>query len=104
MGSMGNDIIEGIGNWSFGIARWVYDPFIKKLEEAGYTLNQDLYICYYDWRKNHSKINNNYLRPLIKKAKARHPNQKIDLVCHSMGGIVARTYIQSSYYEFDIGK
>lgn len=101
---MGNDIIEGTGNWSFGTARWVYDPLVKQLEEAGYVVNENLFICYYDWRKKNSSIVEAYLKPMIREVKEKHPNKKIDLICHSMGGIVARTYIQSIDYQFDINR
>lgn len=104
MGSMGNDIIEGTGNWSFGAARWVYDPLIRQLEKVGYVVNENLFICYYDWRKKNSSIVEAYLKPMIRDVKEKHSNKKIDLICHSMGGIVARTYIQSTHYQFDINR
>ncbi|AOY76342.1 esterase/lipase family protein [Clostridium formicaceticum] len=104
MGCMGNDIIAGTGDWSFGVARWVYDPFIKQLEELNYHINENLFVCYYDWRQKNTKTVEVYLKPLLKQVKEKHPNKKIDFICHSMGGIVARTYIQNRSFQYDVDK
>ncbi|AKL94460.1 PGAP1-like protein [Clostridium aceticum] len=104
MGSMGDDIISGTGRWGFGVARWVYDPFIKQLQEINYHLNENLFICYYDWRKNNESTVEVYLKPLLKQVKERYPNKKVDLICHSMGGIVARAYIQGRGFQHDVDK
>lgn len=101
---MGDDVIQGTGNWSFGAARWVYEPLIKKLEKVGYVINENLFICYYDWRKSNNTIVEAYLKPILNIAKEKHPNKKVDIICHSMGGIVARSYIQSVDYQFDINR
>ncbi len=104
MGSMGDDIIKGSGSWSFGMARWVYNPLIRGLESMGYVIKQNLFICYYDWRKNTEEIIPLYLLPLIRKVEEFYPGEKIDIICHSMGGIVARSYIQNNNYRFNINK
>ncbi|MCC5910250.1 MAG: alpha/beta hydrolase [Clostridiaceae bacterium] len=104
MGSMGNDVIEGTGEWSFGVARWIYDPLLDRLSEIGYQKNDNLFVCYYDWRKQSDYTIEKYLIPLIHKVKEKHPNKKIDLICHSMGGIVARAYIQGWNFQHDIDK
>ena len=104
MGSMGSDIINGTGNWSFGVARWIYNPLIIQLKEMGYHVGENLFVCHYDWRKNNNYIMVNYLKPMIKEVGERFPNQKIDLICHSMGGLVARCYIQGNDYQYDIDK
>lgn len=104
MGSMGDDIITGTGDWSFGVAKWLYEPFLNNLEEMGYSLKENLYVCYYDWRKDHKTIVKKYLLPLIDKVKERHLNHKIDFICHSMGGTVARCYIQDFNNPIDIDK
>ncbi|ABR49746.1 hypothetical protein Amet_3624 [Alkaliphilus metalliredigens QYMF] len=103
MGSMGRDMIPGTGDWSFGVARWIYKPLIDGLEQRGYVLNEDLFICYYDWRKESHEIVDRYLKPMLRKAKEKCPGQSIDILCHSRGGIVARSYIQSGEYDYDIG-
>lgn len=101
---MSNDIIPGTGNWSFGIARWIYEPLIEELEELGYAENDNLFICYYDWRQMNHTIVETYLKPMIAEVKKKYPHDKIDIICHSMGGLVARTYIQSREYQYDFEK
>lgn len=102
MGSIGGEMLGCQVKWSFGMASWFYKPFIKELEKLGYKLNEDLFICYYDWRKSCNEIVKEYLQPLMYKVGKEFPNQKIDLLCHSMGGVVARTYIQGLEYSYNI--
>lgn len=104
MGSMGKDIIVGTGDWSFGVARWVYNPLILQLGEIGYRVGENLFVCHYDWRKRNKDTMKTYLKPMIKQVRERFPHHKIDLLCHSMGGLVARSYIQSYDFQYDIDK
>ncbi len=43
-----------------------------------------------------------YLRPWIQEAKRRTGMDKVDIIAHSMGGLVTRSYIQSNKYQNDI--
>ena len=103
MGSIGNDIIPGTGKLGFGVAKIIYNPLIKGLERYGYVQEEDLYICFYDWRKSNIESTLKYLIPIIERIKQTHGNKKIDIICHSMGGLIARTYIQRYYYKKEIG-
>lgn len=103
-GSMGNEIVPGTGDWSFGIAGLVYEPFIGMLETMGYKLDDNLFIAFYDWRKSCSHSARKYLLEKIKHAKRKTGAKKVDLICHSMGGLVARSYVQSDYYNSDVEK
>ncbi|MFZ5366420.1 MAG: esterase/lipase family protein [Patescibacteria group bacterium] len=72
----------------------VYDGLIQTLENAGYVLGENLFIFNYDWRKPVEEIAND-----LKVYIGRHPpppSGKIDLVGHSLGGLVARTYVQEN--------
>lgn len=104
MGSIGGQMLGYKGGWTFGLAAWFYRPFIKQLEGLGYRLNQNLFICYYDWRKNCEDIVEQFLLPLIFQAGRENPGKKIDLLGHSMGGLVGRTYIQHRKYQYNIGR
>lgn len=104
LGSMGEDILEGSGSLNFGISEIVYRPIIDILKGFGYREGKDLFICYYDWTKKNEESVKNYLIPIIEKAKRVSKMKKVDLICHSMGGIVARIYAQSKYYNDDIDK
>ena len=43
-----------------------------------------------------------YLRPWTEEAKRRTGQNKVDIIAHSMGGLVTRSYIQSNKYQNDI--
>lgn len=94
MGSIGGDMLPRLGEWRFGVARWIYEPLVQGLEDMGYRLNENLFVCFYDWRRKTSDTAKEYLEPLIEKVRGKHPNKKISLICHSMGGLVARNYLQ----------
>ncbi|AYK06045.1 esterase/lipase family protein [Brevibacillus laterosporus] len=101
-GSMSNEIIPGTGNWGFGISGAIYKPFIHVLESMGYQRNLTLFIAFYDWRQPIPCSAHTYLVQTIREAKQRTGASKVNLVCHSMGGLVARAYVQSNYYQDDV--
>ncbi|WP_052045279.1 lipase family alpha/beta hydrolase [Caloranaerobacter azorensis] len=103
-GSIGSDIIPGTGEFRFGPAEYVYRPIIEDLNKLGYRLDENLFIAFYDWRKENIYSAQKYLIPVIKKAKQNTKKEKVNIICHSMGGIVARAYIQSDFYENDVDK
>jgi len=71
---------------------------IKTLKNDG----NKVYECPYDWRLSIDRIEKEYLRPVIQKAKRATGKDKVIIIAHSMGGLVARSYIQSDSYENDI--
>ncbi len=71
-----------------------YDGIINTLEANGYTKNTDFYIFSYDWRKPLNQIASDFNTFVTNKVLLQHPNQKIHLIGHSLGGLVGRTYIQ----------
>ena len=101
-GSMGNDIIPGTGSWDFGMASSVYEPFLKNIQSMGYTLGKNLFIAFYDWRKDCRYSMEKYLRPVIEQAKNTNRSKKVDIICHSMGGLVSRAYVQGRSYKNDV--
>ncbi len=64
-------------------------------QHAGYRLNQDLFIYPYDWRKDLS-ANVAGLDALINSATASAATTQVDILAHSMGGLVARKYISDA--------
>jgi len=108
-----------------------YDDLIQTFINSGYVLDQDLFVVPYDWRlpiaptdssqdgiisglSPDSLVDNtfeygvDYLGVALQKAslawQARFPNSplnSVDIVAHSMGGLVARSYIQSTAYGQD---
>ena len=101
-GSMSNIIIPGTGDWNFGISAFVYEPFIMMLESMGYQRNKNLFISFYDWRQKIKESAQIYLTKTITLAKQITGANKVNLICHSMGGLVARAYAQSNMYYNDV--
>ena len=104
LGSMGEGILGGSGDLEFGMAEEIYRPIIENLEDLGYVENKDLFICYYNWTKRNMNSVKEYLIPMIKRAKKISKSPYVDIISHSMGGLVARTYVQGRLYKNDINK
>lgn len=91
-GSLGDDVIKGTGKFSFGFAEKVYRPFIKILNDMGYVEGKNLFISYYDWKREVLDAVDKYLYPNIEKAKKKTEKEKVILIGHSLGGLLARAY------------
>lgn len=104
MGAMGDGILGSNGELNFGMSEAIYRPFIDNLKDLGYIENKDLFICFYDWTKESINSVNKYLIPTIDKAKQISNSEYVDIIGHSMGGLVARTYAQGEDYRYDINK
>lgn len=73
-----------------------YDGLINTLKTIGYRENLNLFTFTYDWRQSIEKTSqdlNNFLQEKIWNEK---PNQKINLIGHSLGGLVARIFSQKN--------
>jgi pimeloyl-ACP methyl ester carboxylesterase len=69
-----------------------YDSAIKFFTDNGYDLGKTLFLLPYDWRLD---IANSVtkLTDLISSIKTNTGSTKVDIIAHSMGGLVARNYI-----------
>ncbi len=103
-GSMGDEIIPGTGDFSFGPAGMVYNEFIYKLESIGYKRDENLFICFYNWKKECAYNAQKYLSETIRNVKRATGSQKVDIIAHSLGGLVSRSYICSKQYGNDVNK
>jgi hypothetical protein len=84
--------------WKMDPIFHTYEGLQKTFEESGYTLGKDLFVFPYEWRD--SNVDNALkLRDKINEIKAVASWPKVDIVAHSMGGILARVYIESDYYS-----
>ena len=72
----------------------------RKLESRGYIVET----MPYDWRIGWKDTVKNILIPVINKLKDTYGVEKVNLIAHSMGGLIARAYIQSADYNYDINR
>lgn len=107
MGSWNWDVfINNIfsNKWDFFALDHTFDNLLQALEDEGFVRDQNLFIAFYDWRKPNAQSANDYLIPKIDSALANSASGKVDIIAHSMGGLVARSYIQNDDYRGDVGK
>lgn len=69
-----------------------YQETIDFFVSDGYVLNEDLFVFPYDWRKDIS-LTALLLNQKIESIKEQTGSAKVDIIAHSMGGLVARNYI-----------
>lgn len=100
------------------IARESWAELIKALEDVGYERDINYFVAFYDWRKNNDwedeetdKVPREYLMETIDEARsifeAQYPDLpasdfKVSVIAHSLGGLVARSYVESPYYRGDV--
>jgi len=101
-------IVPGImGSWNVS-GKWELDPILhtydnlwEALKLAGYEEGKTLFAFPYQWR-----LSNSYtailLKQKIQEIKDICQCDKVDIIAHSMGGLVARAYVESNDYADDI--
>lgn len=80
-----------------------YDGLITALETKGLVRGTDFWVWNYDWRRPIADISES-LGEFIDDKVGAVSDQKIDLVGHSLGGIVARTWAQDNPADLRLGK
>lgn len=84
--------------WYMSPTNTIYDGLIQTLKNAGYQTdgpNRNLFIFNYNWTKSVDSIVED-LKNYIENIVSPPPGTTIDLVGHSLGGLVARTYVQNN--------
>ncbi|MBI4682211.1 MAG: DUF1566 domain-containing protein, partial [Nitrospirae bacterium] len=92
----------------------LHDPFKKagwrdlveslKTVDANYEIDCTVFPVPYDWRKEVYDAAKDYLKIRIDEAKTKAGTNKVNIIAHSMGGLVTRSYIQGSSYDNDIDR
>ena len=59
-------------------------------------------IAYYDWRLPAKDAAERYIKPAIERAKTAYGVDSVNLVAHSFGGIVSRSYLEGDTYGNDV--
>lgn len=89
------------GKWELDPIFHTYDNLWQALKLAGYEEGKNLFSFPYQWR-----LSNSYtailLKQKIQEVKDICQCDKVDIISHSMGGLVARAYIESNDYQNDI--
>jgi len=103
--------------WTPFVGRKSWSQFIDTLEVAGYEEGRDYFVAFYDWRRDNNwqnedgKVPRQYLMETIDEARQafeqRYPYLpasafKVNIVAHSLGGIVTRSYVESPDYRGDV--
>jgi len=83
------DIIRGISSVH------VFDYLVDKLKEEGYIEGVDLFVFPYDWRLSTENIAFS-LNEKINSVLLNDEYNKVDIIAHSMGGLVAKNYIKNN--------
>ena len=98
--SVGNitkgSVIEKVGNVD------IFESLISSLENDGYLEGSSLFFFPYDWRLN-LDTTIDLLNDRIEGAKRNSGSDKVDIVVHSMGGLVIKNYI-NTYGKSSINK
>lgn len=78
-----------------------YDALIKALEDNGLKRNEDFYVWNYDWRKSVKDISNDLNAFIDENIES---GKKVDLIGHSLGGVVARIWAEDNVNNDKLGK
>jgi pimeloyl-ACP methyl ester carboxylesterase/outer membrane protein assembly factor BamB len=73
----------------------IYKPLLDAFRQAGYaedSARPTLFVFPYDWRKSNA-VNATLLRDKIVELREKYSIDKVNIVTHSMGGVLARRYI-----------
>ncbi len=98
------------GTWSAASSQpaGMLDPFRKvgwrdlvdslQTINPAYAIDCTIFPVPYDWRMSADDAVQRYLIPAIDFAKQTAGSAKVDIIAHSMGGLLARAYVQSDMY------
>jgi len=100
-GILGSWQVKGV--WTIDPILQTYTNLIESFMANGYELDKDLFVFPYDWHRDNS-YTASLLKLKIDEAKNLSGSSKVDIVAHSMGGIVTRAYAESTVYGDDINQ
>ena len=109
-----NDARWDLGKWTFsnqaGLFQYLGFPGWSDLVDELQAINANYYpgcAAYtvpYDWRDPVDIAAADYLRKRIEQIKEETSSSKVNVIAHSMGGLIVRAYVQSPQYANDIDR
>jgi len=93
-----------------------YEPLLIDLQKRGYELDKTLFAFRVDWRDSITVVADHLAGSIpgfletanqagyVGEATTGLPASQIDLVVHSMGGLITRAYVEGTNYRDDIDK
>lgn len=100
-GIMGSE--EDVFGWHLDPITHTYDNLILSFKDNGYEKGKNLFEFPYDWR-NDNVYTAEKLKEKIDEIKEETGLPAVDIVAHSMGGLLARQYIESDAYGNDVNQ
>ncbi|HPN96272.1 MAG TPA: alpha/beta hydrolase [Candidatus Moranbacteria bacterium] len=91
------------GAWQIDPIFHTYDNLYQEFANNGYVPEKDLFEFPYEWRDSNIE-NAKMLKTKINEIKTKAKWPEVDIVAHSMGGLLAREYIESDYYQDDVSQ
>lgn len=92
----------GIGQMKLDPIFHTYDNLVLSFKKNGYVENINLFYFPYEWR-NKNSLTADDLKIKIQDVKNKTKISKVDLAAHSMGGLIARNYIENpNGYQNDV--
>jgi pimeloyl-ACP methyl ester carboxylesterase len=90
--------------WLPPIGMAAYRHFAKALILNNYYHDKDFFWGFYDWRDPCEESAHKYLESVITRAKEESGHPQVHILAHSMGGLVARSYIQGDKFHDDVDR
>jgi len=82
------------GLYDHALSNGGWEDLAEDLVGSGYQMGCTIFPVPYDWRLEPPEIAAKFLIPRIDQARKVSGAQKVQIVAHSMGGLVARSYLQ----------
>jgi len=100
-GFLGSAFVPATGRWELDPILHTYDDLYASLVDSGLVPEEDIFVFPYQWR-NSNVYTATLLAKKITEVKQITGADKVDIIAHSMGGLVTRIYAQSDTYANDI--
>ena len=76
----------------------IFEGLINEFEDLGYEENTDLFVFAYDWRLD-IRTSSQSLKQKIDLVLSQTSNEKVNIVAHSMGGLLSKQYILDNSFD-----